>query len=179
MWVLGLGAVVYGQLLADVFIKVAYGGKWVEAGAGAALRVYSGYILLMALNGVIDAIGHAQSTAGQLKFRGVIMVLFSMYFAHSTYLLFSISLAEYGAVGIITSNLVSYVPRLIYGVLLLRRQLPDLSIADLLPELWTGVSFLGVLALRGYGAYAAAALLPHSILLYRCNRVYLLRTKQD
>ena len=178
MWVLGLGAFVYGQLLSEVFIRVAYGQQWVEAGAGAALRAYSGYVLLMALNGVIDAIGHAQSSADQLRTRGFIMIVFSWYFPLSIYLLSSMLLAQYGALGIIGSNLLSYVCRLAYCVWLLRSQLA-LAGPAFLPDLWTALSFACVLFLSFLGPIASLALFPQALLLYRCNRGYLLRTKQD
>lgn len=178
MWVLGLGAFVYGQVLSEVFIRVAYGQLWVEAGAGTALRAYSGYVLLMALNGVIDAIGHAQSTADQLRSRGFVMIVFSWYFLLSIYLLSSMVLAQYGALGIIASNMLSYVCRIAYCVWLLRTQLP-VSVAALLPERWTALSFACVLALSSLGPIVSLALLPQALLLYRCNRSYLLRAKQD
>ena len=106
------------------------------------------------------------------------MVVFSLYFSLSIYLLSSVMLAEHGALGIITSNLLSYVCRIAYSVWLLRSQL-SLHVSALLPEPWTALSFACVLALSSMGPLASLALAPQALLLYRCNRGYLLRTKQD
>jgi len=48
-----------------------------------------------------------------------------------------------------------------------------------LPELWTALSFACVLFLSFLGPIVSLALFPQALLLYRCNRGYLLRTKQD
>ena len=78
MWVLGLGAVVYCQILSSAFVRILYGAQWVDAGADLALRYYSIYIFLMALYGVTDAIGFAQSSREELHRREKVMVGFSL-----------------------------------------------------------------------------------------------------
>ena len=88
-------------------------------------------------------------------------------------------LVEHGAAGIIASNSLSYLCRLAYAVRLLKQQLPKIEWSDLLPELWTAVSFALVYSISGLGPLAALALLPQAMLLWKQNRQYIVKAKQE
>jgi oligosaccharide translocation protein RFT1 len=55
----GLLAVAFGPAYTYVVLRTAYGQRWSETDAPQALGVYCAYILLLAVNGILEAFVHA------------------------------------------------------------------------------------------------------------------------
>lgn len=61
--VAGLLAVAFGPAYSHLLLRVAYGQRWSNTGAPAALAAYCPYILLLAANGILEAFVHAVASA--------------------------------------------------------------------------------------------------------------------
>ena len=59
----GLLAVAFGPAYSYLLLRVAYGQRWSDTGAPAALAAYCPYILLLAANGILEAFVHAVASA--------------------------------------------------------------------------------------------------------------------
>ena len=55
----GLLAVAFGPAYTYMLLRVVYGQQWSETEAPRALAVYCLYILLLAVNGILEAFVHA------------------------------------------------------------------------------------------------------------------------
>lgn len=55
----GLLAVAFGPAYTYMLLRVVYGQRWSETEAPRALAVYCLYILLLAVNGILEAFVHA------------------------------------------------------------------------------------------------------------------------
>ena len=63
---LGACAAAFGPAYARIALRVLYGACWAESGAAPALGVYSGYVALLAVNGILEAFVHATADAPAL-----------------------------------------------------------------------------------------------------------------
>ncbi len=59
----GLLAVAFGPAYSYLLLRVAYGQRWSDTGAPAALAAYCPYVLLLAANGILEAFVHAVASA--------------------------------------------------------------------------------------------------------------------
>ena len=62
----GLFAVAFGSAYCQLLLRLAYGERWAATGAPAALAAYCPYILLLAVNGILEAFVHAVATPREL-----------------------------------------------------------------------------------------------------------------
>ena len=58
-------AVAFGPAYTYVVLRTAYGQRWSETDAPQALGVYCAYILLLAVNGILEAFVHAVARSRQ------------------------------------------------------------------------------------------------------------------
>lgn len=65
-WHAGGVAAAFGPAYAYLALRLAYGQRWSETGAPAALALYSSYVGLLAVNGILEAFQHAVATPAQL-----------------------------------------------------------------------------------------------------------------
>ena len=75
-------AAAFGPAYAYLALRLAYGQRWSETGAPAALALYSTYICLLAVNGILEAFQHAVASPAQLARANAWLVGFSL--AHLT-----------------------------------------------------------------------------------------------
>lgn len=83
MWSIGLLIAFYGQVFSDIAIAWLFGPKWAALvpstqQAGEILAWYAVYILVMAVNGVSDAVVTAKSTPEDLRRKNYWMLGFSL-----------------------------------------------------------------------------------------------------
>lgn len=83
MWTIGLVIAFYGQIYSNIAIAWLCGAKWaalvrIKQNAGEVLACYSGYILVLAVNGVSDAVVTAKSSPRDLRTKNWWMLSFSM-----------------------------------------------------------------------------------------------------
>ena len=110
MNVIGIFAVIFGIPLSESALRVLYGDKWNEGNLVLAFQFYCVYEYAMGLNGILDAF--VMGTIDNLKIhRRRIMISTFIYIA------VSISLAQFGAVGMIISNIVSMVVRIVISLI--------------------------------------------------------------
>lgn len=62
----GLLAVAFGPAYTYVVLRIVYGRRWSETDAPQALGVYCAYILLLAVNGILEAFVHAVARSRQV-----------------------------------------------------------------------------------------------------------------
>ena len=56
----------FGSAYCQLLLRLAYGERWAATGAPAALAAYCPYILLLAINGILEAFVHAVATPREL-----------------------------------------------------------------------------------------------------------------
>ncbi|CAG9317836.1 FIG4 [Blepharisma stoltei] len=136
MWIVGLFAGIYGSIYSDLLIRILYDKKWIEADAGSALSAYCWYILVMAINGVSEAIAVAKSTDKELYKRQVWMLGFSLF-----YLAIAAFFSDFGAIGMIYANIFSMILRILLSFYNLFKYYPYILIQDVFPSLQISISF--------------------------------------
>ena len=56
----------FGSAYCQLLLRLAYGERWAATGAPAALAAYCPYILLLAVNGILEAFVHAVAAPSEL-----------------------------------------------------------------------------------------------------------------
>ncbi|KAK9822173.1 hypothetical protein WJX81_005195 [Elliptochloris bilobata] len=72
--IVGLFSVAFGPAYCQLLLRLAYGERWAATGAPAALAAYCPYILLLAVNGILEAFVHAVATPHELGAANVALV---------------------------------------------------------------------------------------------------------
>jgi oligosaccharide translocation protein RFT1 len=65
--IIGLVAAAFGPAYSFLLLRLMYGERWSGTDAPAALAAYSAYILVLALNGTLEAFMHAVASGHQLS----------------------------------------------------------------------------------------------------------------
>ncbi|WRX18425.1 RFT1 - like 1 [Theobroma cacao] len=92
---IGLIFLAFGPSYSYSLVRLLYGQKWSDGEASAALRYYCLYIIVLAMNGTSEAFLHAVATENQLKRSNDSLLVFSVIYVASNYLL----IRSAGAVG--------------------------------------------------------------------------------
>ena len=105
-------AAAFGPAYAYLALRLAYGRGWSESGAPAALALYSPYICLLAVNGVLEAFQHAVATPAQLGASNAWLVGFS-----AAHVALSVGLVgRLGARGLIAADAGNMALRIAYSL---------------------------------------------------------------
>ncbi|CAL8401850.1 unnamed protein product [Arctogadus glacialis] len=115
--VVGMVITVFGYAYSHLALDL-YGGTLLSAGAGPILlRVYSGYVLLLAVNGITECFVFAAMSQEELdRYNGVMLAL-SVSFLLLSYLL----TGWLGAVGFILANCLNMALRILHSLLYIQR----------------------------------------------------------
>ena len=125
-------------------LRIAYGQRWSETEAPSALAVYSLYICLLAVNGILEAFQHAVATSKELGRSNTWLIAFAV--AH---LALSIgAVGRYGSVGLIWAGGGNMALRIAYSIAFVRRHFSgSVSVRGLFPRGRTLVAFAAALCL--------------------------------
>lgn len=64
----------FGPAYCQLALRLGYGPRWAATGAPAALAAYCPYILLLAVNGILEAFVHAVAAPAELAAANVALV---------------------------------------------------------------------------------------------------------
>ncbi|GBF96551.1 hypothetical protein Rsub_09134 [Raphidocelis subcapitata] len=145
----GLLAAAFGPAYSYSLLRLAYGPKWSETEAPAVLGAYSGYVLLLAVNGITEAFVHAVLDAAALQRANAALVALGASHVAASLLLVSAG----GAAGLVAADALNMALRIAYSLWLVRRYFaatPEFSLRQLLPS-------RGTLAAAAAAAAATAA----------------------
>ncbi|BDA46912.1 probable protein RFT1 homolog [Coccomyxa sp. Obi] len=167
--IVGLLAIAFGPAYTFVLLRMAYGQRWSHTDAPQALGVYCAYILLLAVNGILEAFVHATARSRDITVSNVWLVVCS-----GVHLALAVALVRtQGAVGLIAADSLNMVLRIAYCLYFIRRHfsaVPGHSLRDLFPSrgtllalcaasavtLGSNILFLGGLGLPRWVAITAA-----------------------
>lgn len=108
----GMLAAAFGPAYAYLALRIVYGQGWSETGAPSALALYSWYICLLAINGILEAFQHGVVTPSQLAHSNTWLIGFSVL--HTA---LSVGLVSYlEAQGLILADALNMIARILYSV---------------------------------------------------------------
>lgn len=129
---LGGLAAAFGPAFSHLALLLLYGRRWVESGAPAALGLYSLYIALLAMNGILEAFVHAVADERQLRHvNGALVALSLMHIALSV-----AAVTTSGALGLLGADAVNMALRIGYCLWFLGaffRPIGGMGLQQLLP----------------------------------------------
>ncbi|KAL8167636.1 hypothetical protein V2J09_009135 [Rumex salicifolius] len=142
---IGLIVLAFGPSYSYSLIRVLYGSKWSDGEASTALKYYSVYVILMAMNGTSEAFVHSVANQRQLKLSNGLLVIFSLM-----YVVLNVMLVKSaGAIGLIIANSINMALRIIYSAVFIKQYFKDsssFSFERCLPSGWMVLLFSGMLA---------------------------------
>ena len=166
---LGGLAAAFGPGYAYLALFMLYGTRWAESGAPAALALYSCYVALLAVNGILEAFVHA--VADQRGLHQANMVLVAVSVVHMGLSVVSVNTA--GAAGLLIADAVNMVLRIFYCLWfigLFFKNIGGLEAVTLLPKQGTRLALFASLSItlvsqavflpEGAAAVAAAVVPP-------------------
>lgn len=171
--VLGLFAAGFGPANSWLALRLLYSLRWASTAAPAALGAYCPYILLLAVNGILEAFVHATSNSRQLNAINLALVAFAGCHVG----LSNIMVQRAGAIGLIGADCVNMAARIAFSAILLSRltaNVSSFSLRSLYPSRTTLVAMIaafwvtGVSALVTLGPEAAGpvpSMLMHALML--------------
>ena len=131
--VVGLLAAAFGPGYAYLALLLAYGRRWADTGAPAALGLYSAYIPLLAANGILEAFVHSVASRAQLQRINLWLVAFSVgHLAASTAAVWA-----WGTNGLILADAANMAARIAYAAAFVAGRfagLPGFRLATMLPS---------------------------------------------
>ncbi|KAK6275733.1 hypothetical protein POUND7_005442 [Theobroma cacao] len=143
---IGLIFLAFGPSYSYSLVRLLYGQKWSDGEASAALRYYCLYIIVLAMNGTSEAFLHAVATENQLKRSNDSLLVFSVIYVASNYLL----IRSAGAVGLILANSLNMILRIIYSAVFIKHFFQEsfsFSFYSCLPSGWPMLLLSGVTTL--------------------------------
>ncbi|XVE78720.1 hypothetical protein DITRI_Ditri14bG0001300 [Diplodiscus trichospermus] len=143
---IGLIFLAFGPSYSYSLIRLLYGQKWSDGEASTALRYYSLYIIVLAMNGTSEAFLHAVATENQLKRSNDSLLVFSLIYVALNVLL----IRSAGAVGLIFANSLNMILRIIYSAIFIKhffQESSSFSFYGCLPSGWIILLLSGVATL--------------------------------
>lgn len=117
IFLLGSVAAAFGPAYSYVALYALYGQRWAASGASTALGMYSQYIALLALNGILEAFVHASADAKDLmQVNAALVVLSLLHIALSV-----VGVTHAGAIGLLLADSVNMCLRIVYCLVFLSR----------------------------------------------------------
>ena len=155
MALFALTIVAFGPAHTRTLIAVVYGAKWSDSGAPLALSYYCGYLAVMSINGVSEAVAHSQQTPSEIASNTAFMTALTC--AHCG-ALFAASRYGFGAAGIIAANAMIMSVRIVYSVYYIigiaRAVMPARTVTELcarsLPSERVAAAFVAAFAVTQY-----------------------------
>ncbi|KAG2486826.1 hypothetical protein HYH03_014509 [Edaphochlamys debaryana] len=151
--VLGLAAAAFGPAYAYCLLRLAYGLRWSESGAPLVLAAYSGYVLLVAMNGMAEAFVHAVLDARGLRASNAVLAA-----ASGLHLAACVGLVgRAGALGLVAADGINMVVRIAYSawcICSFFKPLPAFTLSRLLPARATLAAFAAAAALAAASNWA-------------------------
>ena len=127
------GASIFGGVLLAfspayswLLLRLLYGTQWSDGEAPRLLAIYSGYVCLMAINGVAEAFVNATATRTQLNSLASAMVALSLAYVPAAVL----GLRLAGSAGLVLANSLSMLARISYAYRFARRAAADARATD-------------------------------------------------
>jgi len=159
----GLFAVAFGPAYCQLLLRLAYGERWAATGAPAALAAYCPYILLLAVNGILEAFVHAVAAPAELAAANAALV--GCAGAHMAAVA-AASARGGGAPGVVAADALSMAARIAYSAWFVRRRfagVPGFGLAALLPRGGTLCALAAAAAATLASAAACGARLGFSL----------------
>jgi len=170
---LGGLAAAFGPAYSYLALWLLYGSRWAESGAPAALALYSCYVALLAVNGILEAFVHAVADQRGLHQANIVLVVVSVL--HMGLSVVAVNTA--GAAGLLVADAINMALRIFYclwftGIFF--SSIGGLGAVTLIPKQGTRVALLtsliitlasqAVLLPEGTAAVAAAVVPPKFLL---------------
>lgn len=114
--IVGLLSAAFGPAYSWLLLHLLYGARWSATAAPTALSAYSSYILLLAVNGILEAYVHASANSRQLVHINVGLVAFAG--AHMALSGFLVRLG--GASGLIAADSINMLLRIAFSLAYVR-----------------------------------------------------------
>ena len=157
--IVGLLAAAFGPAYAHLALLLLYGPRWAGTEAPLALALYSQYLALLAINGILEAFVHSVADARQLAASNAWLVAFTA--AHAG--LSAAAVRAGGAAGLIGADAANMALRIAYCLAFTRHRfrgtVPGFRLRHLLPSRQTVAALVGAAAVT---SASRAALLPGS-----------------
>jgi oligosaccharide translocation protein RFT1 len=142
---LGGLAAAFGPAFAHLALLLLYGARWAGSGAPAALALYSWYVALLAVNGILEAFVHAVADRGQLlRANGALGALSAVHIMVSV-----AAVTSAGAAGLLAADAINMALRISYCLWFAAgyfSRAGGLGALDLLPGPRTRAALVGSLA---------------------------------
>ena len=127
------GASIFGGVLLAfspayswLLLRLLYGTQWSDGEAPRLLAIYSGYVCLMAINGVAEAFVNATASRTQLNSLASTMVVLSLAYVPAA----ALGLRLAGSTGLVLANSLSMLARISYAYRFARRAAADARATD-------------------------------------------------
>lgn len=142
---LGAVAAAFGPAFSHLALLILYGQRWVNSGAPTALALYSAYVALLAVNGILEAFVHAVADGRGLRRANIALAVLSLlHIALST-----VAVKSGGAVGLLLADGANMALRIAYCLQFCAsffKGIGGMQVWKLLPSMQTlgvlGVSFI-------------------------------------
>jgi oligosaccharide translocation protein RFT1 len=169
---LGGLAAAFGPAYSYLALWLLYGSRWAESGAPAALALYSCYVALLAVNGILEAFVHAVADQRGLHQANMVLVVVSI--VHMGLSVGAVNTA--GAAGLLIADAINMALRIFYCLWftgLFFSSIGGLGAVTLLPKQGTRVALFAslIVTLASQAVFlpegtaaVAAAVVPQSIL---------------
>lgn len=170
---LGGLAAAFGPSYSYLALWLLYGSRWAESGAPAALALYSCYVALLAVNGILEAFVHAVADQRGLHQANMVLVVVSVL--HMGLSVVSVNTA--GAAGLLVADAINIALRIFYCLWFIGiffNGIGGLRAVTLLPKQGTRVTLMAslILTLASQAVFlpegtaaVAAAVVPSKFLL--------------
>ena len=107
---IGALAAAFGPAYSHLVLLMLYGQRWAESGAPAALSVYSFYIALLSVNGILEAFVHAVADGRSLHQANMALLITSA--VHTVLSVVTVRAA--GAAGLLVADVVTMTLRILF-----------------------------------------------------------------